>query len=209
MMGVRCLLCAVVIATGPILPVLADSNATSLAAELQSWRDACSDPNPDLVIGYLADAMATENIDVRKACVRQVLVSDNVDVQNAALRVIIANLPVIRFRLGELVKGRAGGRADEIITSLQHGLIFHGSDGNASSGTAQWMPLVRNATPVEGTIGTVTVFGSSIQWAGKCYYDDRNLFDCQLSADLVEGGTLTGTFTLWDMQFPASASLFD
>lgn len=205
----RCLVCAAVLATAPVLTAFAQTNAASVAAALQGWRDACSDPNPDLAIGYLGDAMATGNIDVRKACLRQVLASDNVDVQSAALRVIITHIPVIRFRVGELIEGRAGGRGDEIVTALQHGLVFYGSNGNLANGTAQWMPLLRNTVPVDQSSGIVTVFGSSIHWAGQCYYSKDELFDCQLSADMAEGGIVNGLFRVWDLKFPVSANLFD
>lgn len=190
-------------------PNAASADANAVASALQSWRDACSDPNPDLAVGYLADALATGNIDVRKACLRQVLVSDNLDLQSAALRVLVASLPVIRFRAGTPNNGSAGGRAREIAASLQHGLVFYASNGDAATATAQWSPLVMNTAPVEAATGKVSVFGSSIHWAGSCYYREGQLFDCQLSADLVEGGQLTGIFSLWDLQFPVTASLFD
>lgn len=190
-------------------PTLAAADANAVAAALQSWRDACSDPNPDLAVGYLGDAMATGNIDVRKACLRQILSSDNLDVQSAALRVLVASLPVIRFRTGKPNNGSAGGRAREISASLRHGLVFYASNGDAATATAQWSPLVRNTVPLETATGRVSVFGSSIHWAGTCYYDEGEVFDCQLSADLVEGDQLTGIFLIRDMEFPVTASLFD
>lgn len=190
-------------------PTFATADASSVAAALQSWRDACSDPNPDLAVGYLSDAMATGNIDVRKACLRQVLSSDNVDVQSAALRVLVTSLPMVRFRTGTPNNGNAGGRAREISGALRHGLVFYVSNGDASTGSAQWSPLVMNTAPIETATGRVNVFGSSIQWAGKCYYNEDLLIDCQLSADLTENGQLTGIFSIWDLEYPVSASLYD
>jgi hypothetical protein len=86
------------LATAP-LPASAQSHAASIAAALQSWRHACSDPKPDLVFGYMADAIATASIEVRKACMRQVFASDNVDLRSAALRITVSSLPSIRFRV--------------------------------------------------------------------------------------------------------------
>lgn len=193
----------------PAEPSAAQTDATAVAAALQSWRDACGDPNPDLAIGYLRDALATGNIDIRKACLRQILTSDNTDTQSAALRALITSLPVIRFRVGESQGGYVGGRAKEIIAVLQHGLVFNMAKGDITTGTAQWMPLVMNTTPVEAATGTVTVFGTSIHWAGQCYYDTDDFIDCKLSANLLDGTNLTGHMQIGDMTLPVTASLFD
>ncbi|MFC3119449.1 hypothetical protein ACFOHS_19335 [Jhaorihella thermophila] len=157
------LFAAILAVVSPPLPTAAQSNAASIAAALQSWRDACSDPNPDLVIGYMTDAVATGNIDVRKACLRQVFASDNVDLRSAALRTTITALPRIRFRVSpEAKEGR-------LYPAIQTGLIFQATDGDPVTGTAKWYTLVNNVEPSDDYSGTVAVLSAGIVWKGRIY----------------------------------------
>lgn len=174
------------LATAP-LPVAAQSSAASIAAALQSWRDACSDPNPDLVIGYMADAIATASIEVRKACLRQVFASDNVDLRSAALRITITSLPRIRFRVSP------ESANNNLYGAIQTGLIFEAAEGDLATGTAKWFPLVSSTEPKEDQSGTVAVLGAGIVWKGDVYTPGGWAI-CSLSADLAEGATLQGIF---------------
>lgn len=181
------LFAAILALVSPPLPIAAQSNAASIAAALQSWRDACSDPNPDLVIGYVADAVATGNIDVRKACLRQVFESDNVDLRSAALRTTITALPRIRFRVSP------ESANSNFYGAIQTGLIFVAAEGELSTGTAKWYPLVRNPEPSDDYSGTVAVLGAGIVWKGLVYGPGGSAL-CTLSADLAEGSRLQGLF---------------
>lgn len=189
-------------------PAAAQSNAETIAATLQSWRDACSDPNPDLALGYLMDAVATGSVDVRKACLRQVLLSDNADLQNSALRVLMTSLPVVRFRVTEEVQP-SNTRFAHLVASLRTGLLFQVSDGNAQTGTAVWKPAIDAPQPGEGAAGTMTIFGSDVHWAGTAAYYGK-IYPCTLMASLVEGKRLAGVFVCEsNMSIPVEASLFD
>lgn len=193
-----------------VLPqtALAQSEAQSIAAALQTWRDACSDPNPDLALGYLIDAVATNSVDVRKACLRQVLVSDNPDVQNAALRVLMTSVPVVRFRVTEAVKP-VSNSTRKLISSIQTGLLFYSTNGNQASGTATWSPIIDTPQPVPTSTGTMTVFGSDVHWVGAAhYYASDN--PCTLTAALTGGSKLVGALVCESsVTIPVEASLFD
>ena len=192
----------------PTSPAFAQSNAETIAATLQSWRDACSDPNPDLALGYLMDAVATGSVDVRKACLRQVLLSDNADLQNSALRVLMTTLPVVRFRVTEEVKAGTT-RFAHLVASLKTGLLFQVSDGNAQAGTAVGRPAGDTPQPGEEAAGTMTVFGSDVHWAGTATYYGKT-YPCTLMASLVEGKRLAGFFVCEStMSIPVEASPFD
>lgn len=193
-----------------IMPVqsLAQSNAGTIAATLQSWRDACSDPNPDLALGYLIDAVATNSTDVRKTCLRQVLLSDNVDLQNAAMRVVMTSIPVVRFRMTEEIKSR-NGRINHVVQSIRAGLLFYSKDGDQTLGTATWQPIVDTPRPVETATGTMTVFGSDVHWVGTANYLGND-FACSLQATLTEGTRIVGSFICESADaIPIEASLFD
>ena len=192
----------------PTSPAFAQSNAETIAATLQSWRDACSDPNPDLALGYLMDAVATGSVDVRKACLRQVLLSDNADLQNSALRVLMTTLPVVRFRVTEEVKAGTT-RFAHLVASLKTGLLFQVSDGNAQAGTAVWRPAVDTPQPGEEAAGRMTVCRGGVHWAGTATYYGKN-YHCTLMASLVEGKRVAGFFVCEStMSIPVEASPFD
>lgn len=184
------------------------SNAATIAAALQSWRDVCSDPNPDLALGYLMDAMATGSVDVRKACLRQVLMSDNADTLNAALRVLMTSLPVVRFRMTGEVRDSLNAYM-HLVRSIQTGLIFQVADGNAQAGTATWKPAIDTPMPGETATGTMTVFGSDVHWAGIARSGSSD-WSCTLTAALTEGTRIVGTFVCAARTpIPVEASLFD
>jgi len=192
----------------PVAPGFAQSNAETIAATLQSWRDACSDPNPDLALGYLMDAVATGSVDVRKACLRQVLLSDNADLQNSALRVLMTSLPVVRFRMTEEIRATTT-RFAHLVASLRTGLLFQVSGGNAQAGTATWRPAIDTPQPGEEATGTMTVFGSDVHWAGTAVYNGTT-YPCSLMASLVEGQRLAGVFVCESsMTIPVEANPFD
>lgn len=186
----------------------AQTNAGTMASELQNWRDACSDPNPDLALGHLIDAVSTNSTDVRKACLRQVLLSDNADLQNAAMRVLMTNLPVVRFRVTEEIRS-GNSRINHVIQSIRTGLLFYSSDGDHAAGTAAWMPLIDTPRPVETATGTMTIFGSDVHWVGTANYHGKD-YPCSLQASLAEGTRIIGSFMCESsVAIPVEASLFD
>ncbi|MGB7270818.1 MAG: hypothetical protein WBC90_15000 [Albidovulum sp.] len=206
-LGTKICAVALVLAAGA---AQAQSSASSVAANMQSWRDACGDPNPDLALGYLIEAVATNSIDVRKACLRQVLASDNVDLRSSALRVIIASLPVIRFRLKEPDAAAKMSNNDTWLQqSIVTGLVFRAANGSAETGTATWYPLIAKPEPDEELKGTVTVLGSGVIWAGRVQYSNIR-DDCKLVAELGADTLLEGHFQCGiGNTFPVFANLLD
>ena len=67
------------------------------AASLQTWREQCSDPDPDLRLAYVESAIANKDASVQRICIRLALQSDNSDIRNLGLRAAIAATQQITF----------------------------------------------------------------------------------------------------------------
>lgn len=197
-------LVAVLIAS---VPVSAQDTAQNTAAILQTWRTACADPNPDLAIGYLQEAMNTKNRLVNRVCLRQVLESDNADVRSTALRIVVGSVPLIQFRVSK-PEGEIGNNA-QLWSYIQTGLVFQAVDGDPQNGSATWHSLVTNAQPNKNLAGQVDVFGSGLRWAGRVQIGVATN-TCRLSAELTQGDAISGTFQCEaGPLFPVTASLLD
>lgn len=175
----------VFLVTGAVASASAQSTAQSTAAALQSWRDACGDPNPDKAIGFLNQAIETGNIDVRKVCLRELFASDNRDVKSAALRVAIAALPVVRFRVSP------PETKERFYSKIMTGMVFHAVNGDAATGTATWLTTIQNTQPQEDVGGEVIVLGPGVIWSG-IVKSGNGVWKCDLAADLAEGPELEG-----------------
>jgi len=168
----------------------AQSTAQNTAAILQTWQTNCGDPNPELAIGYLRDAMKTNDPIIDRICLRQGLNSDNGDVRSAALRAAIASGSMLLFQVTE-PKGDSLPYNDKNLWSyMQTGLFIHVTGGNVQTGTATWQPMVGLAQPSQQYQGTVNVIGSIVRWGGRIF----NSSICQLTAKLGQGDVLQGTF---------------
>lgn len=57
-------------------------DAAERAGQLKTWREQCSDPDPDLRLAYIEAAIASGDAAVMRICVRQSLESDDADIRN-------------------------------------------------------------------------------------------------------------------------------
>ncbi|MDD4702166.1 MAG: hypothetical protein PHI96_08095, partial [Desulfovibrio sp.] len=73
------------------------ADAQDRAGELQTWREQCADPDPDLRLAYLENAIANGDVSVLRICIRLALQSDNADIRNLGLRAAITATPRITF----------------------------------------------------------------------------------------------------------------
>lgn len=71
-------------------PVAHAASPEETAREIKTWRENCSDPDPDLQIGYLTAVLETKNQTMIRACLRPLLTSDNADTRNLSLRAALA-----------------------------------------------------------------------------------------------------------------------
>lgn len=187
----------------------AQTTAADTAGVLQTWRQGCADPNPDMVIGALLKAVETGNVLVRQVCLREALASDNTDVRRTALRMIIGAAPLVRFRVTEPTEYRSERGDQELWLLIQAGLAFVAKDGNPETGTATWFPIVENSLPSEQSSGSASVLGAGLFWSGPVLLFS-SLNNCKLSADLTVGDQLVGTFVCsGGSVFPVTASLLD
>lgn len=193
-------------ATGVFLAIAvclnaADTSAqtTDRAASIKTWRENCSDPDPDLVVGYLEEAVAGEDGPVRRVCVRQALESDSADVQNLALSAAIAASQILRFEvtmpdavkqaLNKAAKSGKPAQPPAFWSAVQTGLSFVVVDGNVGNGTSTWNSVVNLAEPNPSySTGQATVMGSDVNWTGTLF----GFGACRLIATLKPGAVLAG-----------------
>jgi hypothetical protein len=178
------------------------------AARLEQWRQVCSDPNPDLAAGHLQSALASGDTAARRICLRATLGSDNEDLRSTALRQVIGTLPLIRFHVTV-----PEAEADTLVsTHTQNGLIFQATDGNPTTGSATWQPLLANGKPHDRATGAVNVFGSDVIWAGNWTSTGNagTWRDCSLRTTLTESSQISGQLVCGGgTPFPVQANLLD
>lgn len=185
----------------------AQETAAEIAAERETWRMQCGDPNPDMATGYLVEALKGGDAGIRRICLRETLASDDQDLRSAALRIVIGNAPLIRFRVGE-PEGDISEVDATIIAMSQTGFIFVATAGDPDAGTATWSPLGDLAKPYPGYEGPVTVLGSGINWTGTMSLKGGH--QCRLRAELAPGTELQGTLQCNDgALIPMTANLLD
>lgn len=196
--------CAVALSNAP---VSAQETAAEIAAERETWRMQCGDPNPDMATGYLVEALKGGDAGIRRICLRETLASDDQDLRSAALRIVVGNAPLIRFRVGEPESEISEADAT-IIAMSQTGFIFVATEGNPDAGTATWSPLGDLAGPNPNYTGPVTVLGSGVSWTGTMSL--KGARQCRLRAELASGTELQGSLQCGDgALIPVTANLLD
>lgn len=189
-----------------VVPGLAQT-AVERASELKTWREQCSDPDADLRTAYVEAAIASQDVAIMRACVRQSLESDNADIRNLGLRAAIAATDQLLFEVtmpaslaealdkagddeGEL-RQINGSYVMQMWNVMQTGLVFVVSDADITSGASQWLPLVQLTAPSDRYSGKASVIGDRVTWVGSARLPAD---DCHLNLALVPGPMLEGTF---------------
>lgn len=199
----------------------AAQQAQDRAGELKSWREQCNDPDPDLRLAYVEQAIAGSDAAVQRVCVRLALESDNADIRNLGLRAALASLPQIRFsvemppQLAAAIKAAGDNEKKtaeinrwyvmQAWTLLRNGLVFEIEGAQATSNNSVWYPLVNQSEPYQNIKGKTTIVGSKLNWLGRASLPQQ---ECTLVTELREGAELAGTFQCGDSwPFTISAKL--
>lgn len=189
--------------------------AQARAASLQTWREQCSDPDPDLRLAYVEAAIATKDASVQRICVRLALQSDNADIRNLGLRAAIASTPQITFmptmpkRLeAELRKGADDENfmkkvketpTSRLYDAIQNGLKMCSDNAEVGKNSFLWNTLAVNTDMHKDQYFKATVIGSTINWSGlvQHYY---GYFRCTVNASLTRDGKIAGKINCEDCQ---------
>lgn len=201
---------------------LGAQTAADRAGELKTWREQCSDPDPDLRLAYVEAALESKDVSVARICIRKSLDSENADIRNLGLRAAIAAADRLTFAVKPtetLAKALQESKGDtrelaELERSyemrhwrvLQSGLTIEIDEADLKDGTSKWYPVTGLAARHDHFIGQATVTGDRINWVGRINLQAPN--DCIMNLVLSEGSSLTGVFKCGHLDpFPVSASL--
>jgi hypothetical protein len=177
------------------------------AGVLKTWREQCSEADPDLVLSFLQSALETGDTAIIRICLKQAGESDNDDVANLALRAAIASMPRIAFdveppaKLAKMIE-RAGDDdakqanvertyEKQIWNSIQTGLIFEITDADIKSGSAKWFAMPEMTKAKDPWSGKVVITGDRLTWQGQANLSPGN---CFVKVALTKGFELKGTF---------------
>lgn len=196
--------------------------AMERAAALKTWRAQCSEPDPDLQLGYLEEAITLNDESILRICLRQTLNSDNADTLNLALRTAIASKKRLIFETSlppELAKayqgvGRDKKKKEEIDDSyiaqlysyIANGLAFEIRDAELGSNRSLWLSIAKNSEPDDRFSGQAYAVGSKVTWTGSIWVGST--YTCDLATRIVPGSRLEGTLNcdrLWPV--PVTAPL--
>lgn len=191
------------------------------ASELKVWREQCNDPDYDLRLAYVEEALETGDMSIQRICIRAALESDNADIRNLGLRAVIASTKKIFFdvkqppELVEMIKDAGNNEKKMKVAASQHvargyewiksGIIFLIEDSSIYDGDSEWYPIARNIEPKDKA--QANIIGGRVKWTGTVLLL-KNV-TCDLNVQLVVGGRLEGTLQCENWYpFPVSANLF-
>ena len=189
--------------------------AQARAASLQTWREQCSDPDPDLRLAYVEAAIATKDASVQRICVRLALQSDNADIRNLGLRAAIASTPQITFMPtmpksleADLRKGADDEKfmdrvkhssTSRLFDTIQNGLKMCSDNAEVGKNSFQWNALAANIELRKDRFTKATIVGSKIVWSGLIEIFNENPHNCTINVTLTREGKLAGTLNCNDV----------
>jgi hypothetical protein len=187
------------------------------AAELKNWQEQCNDPDYDLRLAYIEQAIETNDMSIKRICIRTALESDNGDIKNLGLRAAIAATDRIHFNVElpeKLLEDLKKAEKDEEklnrlkqgsdylnYSSLNQGLSFMIEGASVSKGAYEWYPLADNAQPDKIFKGRADIVGSSVKWTGNMLLRN-SASSCDLNVKLLPGGILEGFIQIKNSSFP-------
>lgn len=198
-------------------------------AQIQEWRENCSDPNPDLRLAYIEAALAESDPTLSRICLELALLSDDPNIRDLGLRAALARAERLIFdlempaayqaaiesaeneRAREEVEEQWSQRA-EFLSRMGSRLILVAEDVSASQPITQWAALDENGGR-RGEAGvTLTVRAGGVDGTGQVtllYAGYRPHLGVQLDLDVTDDGALAGDL-VWASGEPyqARAELF-
>ncbi|MCW1751114.1 hypothetical protein [Rhizobium acaciae] len=191
------------------------------AGELKTWREQCNDPDPDLRLAYVEQAVATGDVAVQRICVRLALDSDNADIRNLGLRAAFAATSRLSFsvdmppELEAALKAAGSNEKKQAEIArwyvmqdyqvLKNGLYIEIDGAVVSAGISTWYPLVGLNQRDDRFRGQASVNGSRVNWVGSALLSKQA---CSIDVQLDAGAVLKGKLQCSDLPaFPISAKL--
>ncbi|MBG3876401.1 hypothetical protein FVW20_05005 [Desulfovibrio oxamicus] len=197
----------------------ATGTAADRAGELKQWREKCNDPDPDLRLAHIEQAIATNDAPVQRICTRSALESDNLDIKNLGLRAAIASSTQITFTVeqspGLIEAFKKAGNDERALNQvndsylnrhwnyLKNGLVFLVDGAKVTGSSSVWFCMVDCQRRDDTYKGNAVVTGNKISWVGR-----TSLGTCTLNLTLEKGGELKGMFQVdKEPAFPVSVKL--
>jgi len=188
-------------------------NAQDRAGALQTWREQCADPDPDLRLAYIENAIATNDASIQRICIRLALQSDNADIRNLGLRAAIVSVPQITFMttmpksLENDLKQTAGdeqklrnvynSQTYRLYAGVKGGLSMRSEKNEFEKNNFIWNSLAENSE-VEGRYsGKAVIIGSKISWTGKIRAHDE--YNCSINVSLTKDAKLSGLLNCYNV----------
>lgn len=213
-----------VLTTVPSLAQAANqAPATDRAAAIKIWREQCNDPDYDLRLAYIEQAVATEDVSIQRVCIRAAVESDNSDIKNLGLRAAMTATEKIYFdvelppktqralkKAENNAKARQGLERSPVNVHyqwIQNGVIFTIQNPDINKGSSEWLSLARNSAVDERCKGNANIIGDRIKWTGVVFLN--GFVSCDLNVQLTPGPQLKGSLQCENMlPYPVTADLF-
>lgn len=182
------------------------STVNARAGELQTWREQCNDPDPDLRLAYIETAIRSEDVPIQRICIRQALESDNADIRNLGLRAAMVSVKRITFSLempNKLIAAYKAAGGDErkqkdvedsqtgwLFKQLGENLSFVISKASLNEGQSVWSSLGSKSVADDYYSGTAIITGTKISWKGLIVNSSN--YVCSVDVSLKTNGKLSG-----------------
>ena len=193
--------------------------------QIKIWRQQCNEPDIDLRMAYVEEAIKSDDKILQRICLRQSLESDNADIRNLGLRAAMASLSQITFKVEmpqQLKEEYEKAGKDEkklskvskiplngLYQHIRSGLSFVIKDAVGSKGTSTWHSLVGLTKPDDVHKGETTIIGENLTWTGSVAHPNPSYHvPCKLNAHITAGAILKGEFQCYDWRsIPIEANL--
>lgn len=181
--------------------------AVDRAGLLKQWRERCVDPDSDMRIAYIEEAIASGDVSVIRICLRLALESDDSDVRNLGLRAALASAERITLdvQIPKVLEdalesaGKDKKQLEEISKwyvmrdwkVLRSGLVFEIAEASVASGMSTLFVLAGLKARHDNYAGESSITGSRLTWVGRANLSQD---DCKLDLSVQPGAELAGIF---------------
>ena len=180
-------------------------------AQIQEWRENCSDPNPDLRLAYIEAALAESDPTLSRICLELALLSDDPNIRDLGLRAALARAERLIFELempaayqAALESARTDSAREDVkeewashaqfMSAMGSRLILLAKDVSPSEPITQWTPLDSDGRPEDSTPITLTVRAGAVEGVGSTRMYRNRLADVHLDLEITDDGALAGGF---------------
>lgn len=190
------------------------SNVQARAGALQTWREQCADPDPDMRLAYLESAIASNDTSIQRICIRLALQSDNADIRNLGLRAALVSVPQITFvttmprSFENDLKHAAGddkklsniknSQGYRLYEGVRGGLIMCSEKVEFERNNFIWNSLASNSEVRSDFTGKAVIIGSRINWTGRVFGIAGTGYNCTINVGVTSDAKLKGVLDCRD-----------